>query len=66
MKFLNELGNPYDDLAKDELGKYSIGFGIYGIPESILINNDLMIIKKFVGPLNENDLNLIKETINTK
>ena len=66
LKFLNELGNPYDDLAKDELGKHSIGFGIYGIPESILINNNLIIIKKFVGPLNENDLNLIKETINSK
>ena len=66
MKFLNELGNPYDDLAKDELGKHSIGFGIYGIPESILINNNLIIIKKFVGPLNENDLNLIKEIINSK
>ena len=66
LKFLNELGNPYDDLAKDELGKHSISFGIYGIPESILINDDLIIIKKFVGPLNENDLNLIKETINSK
>ena len=66
LKFLNELGNPYDYLAKDELGKHSISFGIYGIPESILINDDLIIIKKFVGPLNENDLNLIKETINIK
>ena len=40
LKFLRDLGNPYDDLARDELGKYSINFGIYGIPESILINKD--------------------------
>jgi len=50
-KFLDELGNPYDLLAKDENGKQSVKFGVYGIPESILINKDLVIIKKFVGPL---------------
>ena len=41
MKFLNELGNPYDELARDEFGKHSVNFGIYGIPESILINKDV-------------------------
>ena len=48
LEFLKELGNPYDDLAKDELGKQSINLGIYGIPESILINKDAFIIKKFI------------------
>ena len=43
--FLSDLGNPYDLLAKDENGKQSVKFGIYGIPESILINKELMIIK---------------------
>ena len=46
-KFLNEHGNPYDLIAKDDLGKQSVVFGIYGIPESILVNKDLVIIKKF-------------------
>ena len=62
--FLNELGNPYDFLTKDELGKSSVKFGIFGIPESILINKDLMILKKFVGPLSAEDYNLIIEMIN--
>ena len=53
--FLNELGNPYDLLAKDENGKHSVKFGIYGIPESILINKELIIIQKFVGPLSVDD-----------
>ena len=53
--FLNELGNPYDLLAKDNNGKQSVKFGIYGIPESILINKDLIIIEKFVGPLSIDD-----------
>ena len=59
--FLSELGNPYDLLAKDKNGKHSVKFGIYGIPESILINKDLMIIQKFVGPLSFDDYkNIIK------
>ena len=62
--FLNELGNPYDFLTKDELGKSSVKFGIFGIPESILVNKDLMILKKFVGPLSYEDYNLIIQIIN--
>ena len=62
--FLNELGNPYDFLTKDELGKSSVKFGIFGIPESILVNKDLMILKKFVGPLSTEDYDSIVEIIN--
>ena len=58
-KFLSELGNPYDILAKDNNGTQSVRFGIYGIPESILINKDLIIIEKFVGPLSIEDYNSI-------
>ena len=61
--FLSELGNPYDLLAKDKNGKYSVKFGIYGIPESILINKELMIIQKFVGPLSVDDYNNIIKII---
>ena len=63
LEFLNELGNPYDHLAKDELGKHSVNFGIYGVPESILINKDLIIIKKFIGPISKNDYEYIKNTV---
>ena len=63
IEFLNNLGNPYDDLAKDELGKQSINLGIYGIPESILVNKDLVIIKKFIGPISKNDYNYIKKIV---
>ena len=64
-KFLNELGNPYYYMAKDTSGKQSVNFGIYGIPESILINNETIVLKKFVGPLNDQNLNDIKEIINS-
>ena len=42
LQILNSLGNPYDYLAKDEQGKQSINFGIYGIPESILIDKEFI------------------------
>ena len=61
--FLKELGDPYDDIARDEVGKDSINFGIYGIPESILINKDLVIIKKFIGPISKNDYSFIKQIV---
>ena len=63
--FLKSLGNPYHYLAKDEQGKQSVNFGIYGIPESILIDKEFTIIKKFVGPLNIKDLNEIKTITNS-
>ena len=62
--FLKNLGNPYDFLTKDEQGKNSVHFGVYGIPESILVSKDLTILKKFVGPLSIEDLNLIVKIIN--
>ena len=64
LNFLDNLGNPYHYLAKDDQGKQSLGFGIYGIPESILIDKDFIVIKKFVGPLNLEDLNEIKKITN--
>ena len=65
LKFLKDLGDPYDDLARDELGKHSINFGSYGIPESILIDIEFIVIKKFVGPLNLKDFYEIKKIISS-
>jgi len=64
INFLKELGNPYNFVGADKDGKISILFGIYGIPESVLIDRDLTVIKKIVGPIDQfqyNEiLNLIK------
>ena len=60
-KFLDNLGNPYYQIAGDQDGKQSIRLGIYGIPESILVNSELIILKKYIGPLNLDDLNEIKK-----
>ena len=62
-EFLKEMGNPFFILTKDPKGKKSVDFGVYGIPETILVNRDLIILKKYIGPLNTRDVNEIKEII---
>ena len=60
--FLKELGNPYDIILLDVDGIIAIEWGAYGVPESYLIKNK-MIIKKIIGPLNRNLVNEIKKKI---
>ena len=62
-KFLNEMWNPFFISTEDPNGKLSINFGIYGIPETILVNDDMTILKKYVGPLDLSDVNEIKRLI---
>ena len=63
-KFLKDLGSPYAHLKNDIDGKISVLFGVYGIPESILIDNNLKIIKKFIGPLSKKDYEEIINSLN--
>lgn len=63
-KFLKDLDSPYEYLKEDNEGKISIQFGVYGIPESILINKNLMIIKKYIGPINQDNYKEITDIIN--
>ena len=58
-KFIKKMGNPYYLIASDYDGKKAIHFGVYGIPETILINKDLTIIKKYIGPIDGQDVKKI-------
>ena len=58
--FLINLDNPYDLIFLDNDGTIAIEWGAYGVPETFLIQNN-KIIKKIIGPLNENLLFEIKE-----
>ena len=61
IKFLNELGNPFSIVLTDPEGIISISLGAYGVPETYLLNNESKVIKKYIGPLtNENILEIIK------
>lgn len=49
--FLDELGNPYDQIGSDEAGRNGIEWGVYGVPETFIINQDGIIIDKIIGPI---------------
>jgi cytochrome c biogenesis protein CcmG/thiol:disulfide interchange protein DsbE len=51
--YLAELGNPYQRVVVDEPGRTAIDFGLYGVPESYLIDRDGVIRFRQVGPLTE-------------
>ena len=60
--FLDELGNPYDQIIFDKEGVKAIEWGAFGVPESFLIYNN-KIIKKYIGPINKNSIEEIKSLI---
>ena len=57
--FLNELGNPYEKIIFDRKGIHAIEWAAYGVPESFLIHNGL-IIKRYIGPLSEQSIKEIE------
>ena len=60
--FLKELGNPYQQIIFDKEGVNAIELGAYGVPESFLIFKN-KIIKKYIGPLNQDSIKQIKQLI---
>ena len=50
-KYLEEEGNPYSFVGIDQDGKIGFEFGVFGLPETFIINSDGQIIFKHTGPL---------------
>ena len=50
-KYLEEEGNPYSYVGIDRDGKIAFDFGVFGLPETFIINKDGEIIYKHTGPL---------------
>jgi len=49
--WLNGSGNPYDTSAFDADGRVGIDFGVYGVPETFIIDKRGVIRMKHIGPL---------------
>lgn len=54
--FLKELGNPYDAIGVDENGRVGIDFGVYGVPETFVVDQSGTIVYKFIGPISQSRL----------
>ena len=51
LKFLNKYGNPYEKIGVDPHGAVAIDFGVYGVPETYVIDAKGVIRFKVVGPV---------------
>jgi len=54
-KYLKELGNPYTKIGIDTYGEASIEWGVYGLPETFIIDREGIVKYKHVGPLMKKD-----------
>lgn len=48
---LKQLGDPYQRIGVDLDGRAGLDFGVYGVPETYVIDKSGHIRKRFVGPL---------------
>jgi cytochrome c biogenesis protein CcmG, thiol:disulfide interchange protein DsbE len=55
-RFLNRYGNPFAATGRDENGRASIDWGVYGVPETFLIGRDGRIAYKLIGPITAENL----------
>ncbi len=54
-KWLARLGNPYQFIAADYSGRIAIDWGVYGAPETFLIDKSGIIRYKVIGPLTDKE-----------
>jgi|HubBroStandDraft_1064217.scaffolds.fasta_scaffold00065_18 DsbE subfamily thiol:disulfide oxidoreductase len=50
-RFLAELGDPYQRIGVDADGRTAIDFGVYGVPETYIVDASGAIRYRWVGPL---------------
>ena len=47
--WLDSFGNPYQDVIFDAQGKIGLDFGVYGVPETFLIDQNGVVVYKHTG-----------------
>ncbi len=50
-EWLRKLGDPYDSIAVDRDGRVAIDYGVYGVPETFIIDRQGIVRMKHIGPL---------------
>lgn len=56
LNWLRQLGDPYAQIGADINGRAGVEWGVYGVPETFIINAEGTIVHKHVGPVQERDL----------
>lgn len=56
LRFLRQHGNPFRLLSRDEPGRVAIDWGVYGVPETYLLDREGIIRWRWAGPITEDVL----------
>ena len=51
INYLNTMGNPYDYVGMDNKGLIGLELGVFGLPETFIVNSKGIITYKHLGPL---------------
>jgi cytochrome c biogenesis protein CcmG/thiol:disulfide interchange protein DsbE len=51
LQFLDELGNPFAALGADDSGRMGLNWGLYGVPETFVIDGKGKVILRHAGPV---------------
>lgn len=51
--FLEELGDPYTAIGADPNGRMALDWGLYGVPETYVIDGEGRVVLRFPGPITE-------------
>ncbi|SLN59168.1 DsbE family thiol:disulfide interchange protein [Pseudooctadecabacter jejudonensis] len=54
--FLEELGDPYVAVGSDKQGFYAIDWGVYGVPETFVLDGDGTILFRMAAPITSREL----------
>ena len=57
IEWLKNLGNPYSDVPVDKNGRIAIDWGVYGIPETFIVNSKGMVKYRLAGPITKKKYN---------
>jgi cytochrome c biogenesis protein CcmG/thiol:disulfide interchange protein DsbE len=58
-RFIGRYGNPFAAVGADVNGRASIDWGVYGVPETFVIDRDGRIAYKLVGPISAENLDAV-------
>ena len=53
LRFLNDFGDPFEGVGTDNEGRMALDWGVYGVPETFVIDGNGMVILRYQGPITE-------------
>ncbi|MCJ8139813.1 DsbE family thiol:disulfide interchange protein [Falsirhodobacter halotolerans] len=59
-RFLRDLGDPFAERGADTAGRTGLNWGLYGVPETFVVDGDGTILSRIAGPVMAEDVEAIR------